>query len=175
MTDPRSSRLKALATQRAADRASRVLSSRLFDATRHAVPPDSFISDADTRRLRDAIYVQAANCRDCVRIDGRVTQNDVVEYVRVALRDIDGAVLIVPSAEYGSGFTLDAKILAEVVQSVWGLAGDDLLMCTPDISNGLCAEVQYHDEHGPRPEGILTLRAWGLFVNRSAGSQPSAS
>jgi hypothetical protein len=66
--------------------------------------------------------------------------------------------------QYIGGLQLPPDVVFARAKDIWGVVGEDLSMCSEDLSHGFCLELNYYDEADRYvADGVYQMIGWGVF------------
>jgi len=66
--------------------------------------------------------------------------------------------------QYIGAVYVPSDVVLSHAKEMWDLVGEDLSMCSDDLSDGLCLELNYYDDAGRYvADGVYQVAGWGAF------------
>lgn len=123
-----------------------------------AANPTNHLKQAFLASLRQATC-QRMNCpcnqRDLLNASLQQLMSDVPNIKVVLFHNLDDAIGAVEIPCHG--------VLGHPFET-WDVVGNDLTIVTPDLSSGLCLEMNYYDLTGEyQTNGVYEVAYWGVF------------
>jgi hypothetical protein len=135
----------------------------LENALGTTVALDDFLSLAETQSLRGAFFEKVRGASDVHRTFWNTDRSEALwSAVGRASSGVEGmdAILFHHFNEYVGAVVVPVSNVLANPEQVWGVVEEDLCLCTSEISDGFCLELNHYGHKIADYE----VTAWGIFA-----------
>jgi hypothetical protein len=139
---------------------------RFNSVTGTPLSPGALLSLDATEQLKRAFVNHLRSGEFHYREWPTAQKDDLLGFLRGLSRHVGSldVVLFSDVDEYIGAARVRTDAVLEHPMRLWEFVGNDLALATPDLSSGLCVEMNYYTSEGEyNRDGIYSVTGWGAF------------
>jgi hypothetical protein len=127
---------------------------------------EDFVDLEDTERLKNR-FVEILRSGTSIKKCSLPAHLNETMFEQLKLRSAVGPARVILFSDvdhYIGAVHVPSDVVLSHAREIWELVGEDLSMCSDDLSHGLCLELNYYDQAGRYlADGVYQVTAWGAF------------